>query len=124
MDKYKRKLWFRWDQGARNDKKALKLKQHEGHAGYGMFIQICEILYENDGHADFDFICYDLRCSDNIEATERLKRVLNYYGLFTFDATHQEYSNERILQEIMDMNQKQKNGSNAAKSRWKKKTHE
>jgi hypothetical protein len=124
MDKYNKKLWFRWDHGARNDKKVVKLIQNEGHSGYGMFVQICEILYENEGHADFDYICWDLRCSDDSGEKERLKRVLNDYGLFTCkDEKKQVYTSERIIHEIIEMNKRQKSGSNAAKIRWKNKTH-
>lgn len=125
MEKHKKRPWFRWDQGARNDKKVLKLRQHEGHAGFGMLVQICEILYENDGHADFDFLSYDLRSSDNAEEKEQLRRVLNDYDLFTCeDEIRQVYTSERVLKEIIEMKQRQESGSNAAKSRWKKKTHE
>lgn len=122
MERYNRRLWFRWDHQARNDNKVVKLKQKEGHAGYGIFVQICEILYENDGHADFEDICYDLRCSDNPEQKEQVRRVLNDYELFScIDGTKQTYTSERINHEIISMNKRKQSGSNAAKARWKTK---
>ena len=120
MERYNKRLWFRWDHGARNDKKVLKLKQKEGHSGYGIFVQICEILYENDGHAEFDEICYDLRCSDDSEQKEQVVRVLNDYGLFScIDTGKKMYASERISHEIMEMNKRKQSGLKAAKARWK-----
>lgn len=112
MDKLK---YFSHDLNARNDSKLLNLRMNLKNEGIGIYWQIIEMLYENDGYlhlSECDRIAYELRVEE-----ELIMQIIKNYGLFTIDNKQLFYSKSAIerIKKIKDIS---KQNSVNAKIRW------
>lgn len=115
--------WFRHDYQSRNDKKISQLRMKHGARGYGLYIMLIEMIYENEGGLD-------LQSDLDVQALEwelREQNLLDFIkdlceiGLLQ-DCTDQEriYISPRVLKELGIRQEKSSAAKAAADKRHNK----
>lgn len=88
--------FFSHDIGARNDPKLIELQTELGHEGKGIFWDLIEVLYEQNGYLQLDkvkAISYGLHTNE-----ELLRRIITGFELFEHDDT--KFWSESVLRRI------------------------
>ena len=77
-----KQLYFPHECDASSDPKTSRIIRELGMEGYGVFWRLLEILYRQEGRMapDYDQLSYDIRVEP-----EKIKRVVEGYGLFQID---------------------------------------
>lgn len=111
------KNFFRHDLNARNDEKLTNLVMKHSHSGYGLYWEIIEMLYENNGWLDYscDRIAFALRADSEI-----IKSILNDFNLFIFEKKQKVFSSKRVLAQLEYLKEISEKAQNNAKIKWNK----
>jgi hypothetical protein len=99
--------YFSHDSNARNDEKMLAVRMRFGAEGYGIYFMIIERLRESRnylGVTDYNVIAFDLRVS-----TEKVKSIVEDFGLFEFTDNGRFYS-KRLSRSMNKMDLSKVNG--------------
>lgn len=107
--------YFTHDLGSRNDPKIVKMAIKMGHEGKGIYWDLVEILYEQNGYikiSDLEVIAFSINCD-----LSKVKRVLFEFDLFKKD-TKRIWS-DSALTRIKIKEGKSKKASQASNKRWK-----
>jgi uncharacterized phage protein (TIGR02220 family) len=110
----KETFYFSHDYSARNDPKLVKLQMKIGHEGKGIYWDLIEMLYEQEGYlllADIETYSFELRID-----VEKLKKVIKEFDLFKINNDY--FYSESVLNRLKLRNIKSKNSSDSAKKRW------
>ena len=109
-------FYFSHDLGARNDPKLINLQMELGHEGKGLFWDLIEILYEQDGYI---FECDIKSISFALHADyERIKIVLTSYDLFKFGEG--KYWSESVLRRLEIRYSKSEKARESVNKRWER----
>jgi len=113
----KREDWFKHQFRAREDEKLIRLKiKHKSSAPIGVYWQLVEMVYENDGYikSDIEVIAYQLG-----DSTELVKDVIDSCFNITDkgEITHNTIVSQLEFREEK-YNEKSKKGKEAADKRW------
>ena len=114
----KEAYYFSHDSNARNDEKILALRMKHGMEGYGIFWAILERMRENSDYTcikDYNVIAFDLRVS-----AEKIKSVVEDFGLFTFSKNDKKFFSESFLSRMKNKDEKSEKARKAAEARWGK----
>ena len=113
----KREDWFKHQFRAREDEKLIRLKiKHKSSAPIGVYWQLVELIYENDGYikSDIEVIAYQLG-----DSVELVKDVIDNCFNLTDEG---EITHNTILSQLQfreeKYNEKSKKGKEAADKRW------
>jgi len=113
----KREDWFKHQFRAREDEKLIRLKiKHKSSAPIGVYWQLVEMVYENDGYikSDIEVIAYQL--GDSVELVKDV--VDNCFNLTDEgEITHNTIVSQLQVREEK-YNEKSKKGKEAADKRW------
>jgi len=108
------KNFFSHDEGARNDPKLIKVLMRLGQAGKGVYWDIIEMLYEQDGYlmlSECDSYAFALRTESNL-----LQSLIHDFGLFENDG-EKFWSNSALIRLERRKGKSLKAAESAAK-RW------
>lgn len=108
------KSFFSHDEGARNDPKLIKVLMRLGQAGKGVYWDIVEMLYEQDGYlllSECESYAFALRTD-----CELLNRLLTEFGLFENDSTS--FWSNTVLHRLELRKCKSAKASQSANKRW------
>lgn len=108
--------YFSHDYNARNDPKMIKLLMNHGIAGIGIFWNIAEMLYEQNGYleiSEYNRIAFELRTDENI-----IKEIIEKSGLFKLNAT--KFFSESILRRLKMIKNKSEQAKKSVGYRWEK----
>jgi hypothetical protein len=110
-----KKNYFPHDLYARNDIKKIKLKMEMGDEGIGIYWQLIEMLYENEGvmRTEYDCIANVMRTQCDL-----IIAVITKYDLFV--VTDTEFYSKSVLKRIEVMNEKSKKAKESALIGWEK----
>lgn len=109
-------FYFSHDFGARNDPKLISLQMELGHEGKGIFWDLIEILYEQDGYileSELKSIAFALHTK-----YERITDVLTKYDLFVNEDG--KYWSESVLRRLELRYSKSEKARNSVNERWKR----
>lgn len=109
-------FYFSHDYGARNDPKLVKLQMELGHEGKGIYWDLVEILFEQDGYllqSELKSIAFALHTN-----YERMINVLTKYDLFKNDDV--KYWSESVLRRIELRCEKSEKARESVRKRWEK----
>ena len=112
--------YFSHDYNARNDLKLKKLFIKEGLSGIGLYWCLVEMLYEEGGYMDIDYIpvlAFDYRVD---EAT--VTRIINDYDLFKTNGTN--FYSDSILKRLNIRQEKSEKAKKSVSARWGRNTNE
>ena len=114
----KNENWFKHNFRAREDKKLLKLKiKYKSTAPIGIFWQLVEMIYENEGEMEFDIELLSFQLS---ESEEMIKDVIQQCFILTEEGlTHETIIEQLELRKTL-YEQKSEEGRKAALKRWGK----
>ena len=115
----KKTNYFSHDSNARNDSKIISLRMKLGVEGYGIYFMIIERLREEADYVsnkDYDSLAFDFRTTP-----EKVKSVIEDFGLFIFTDDDCFYS-ESLMQRMILKDEKSKRhslgGKKAMEKRW------
>ena len=115
----KKTNYFSHDSNARNDSKIISLRMKFGAEGYGIYFMIIERLREESDYVsnkDYDSLAFDFRTTP-----EKVKSVIEDFGLFIFTDDDCFYS-ESLMQRMILKDEKSKKhslgGKKAMDKRW------
>lgn len=115
----KKTNYFSHDSNARNDSKIISLRMKLGVEGYGIYFMIIERLREEADYIsnkDYDSLAFDFRTTP-----EKVKSVIEDFGLFIFTDDDCFYS-ESLMQRMILKDEKSKKhslgGKKAMEKRW------
>jgi len=121
----KKTSYFSHDSNARNDEKILAVRMRHGAEGYGIYFMLLERLRDEADYTsvkDYNMIAFDLRVS-----AEKVKSVVEDFGLFAFTENSKRFYSESFLERMKLKDEKAKRRSEAGKKgmkeRWKKKSY-
>ena len=112
----KESYYFSHDYNARNDPKMVKLQMALGHEGKGIYWDLIEMMYEQEGYlllSECECYAFALRAD-----SDKVKAVLLFDGLFKNDAG--KIYSESILKRLEKRESKSKIASDNAYARWDK----
>jgi hypothetical protein len=108
--------YFSHDYGARNDPKLIKLQIEMGQEGKGIYWDLIEIMYEQNGILKFSEIdCYSFSLKTD---TDKIKRILCDFNLFT--TTCDVIENESVKRRLQQRELKSIKALESINNRWKK----
>lgn len=117
----KKTSYFSHDSNARNDEKILAVRMRHGAEGYGIYFMLIERLRDEANYTsvkDYNMIAFDLRVS-----AEKLKSIVEDFGLFTFTDDGKRFYSESFMTRMQLKDEKTKRRSEAGKKgmekRWK-----
>jgi hypothetical protein len=113
----KEAYYFSHDSNARQDEKIIKLRMKLGWEGYGLFWALIEMLRDAKDYkleTDYDSIAFELRTE-----CERIKSVIEDYGLFNIDKGM--FYSTSLVNRMKLRDAKSNQAREAAKKRWSKK---
>lgn len=116
------KCYFSHDSNARNDEKILAVRMKYGAEGYGIYFMILERLRDSDGYMsikDYNMLAFDFRVS-----AEKVKSIVEDFGLFVFTEDSKHFYSESFLQRMKLKDEKSLKARESANQRWRKKTEE
>ena len=108
------KNFFSHDEGARNDPKLIKVLMKLGQEGKGVYWDLVEMLYEQDGYlmrSDCDSYAFALRTKSEI-----IESLINDFLLFEHDATR--FWSNSVLRRLDFRKEKSQKASESASKRW------
>jgi hypothetical protein len=108
------KNWFSHDEGARNDPKLIKVLMRLGQAGKGVYWDIIEMLYEQDGYlllSECESYAFALRTDCDL-----LTKLLTEFELFQNDGTS--FWSNAVLTRLELRKGKSAKASESAAKRW------
>ena len=114
--------YFSHDSNARNDEKILAVRMKYGAEGYGIYFMILERLRDSDGYMsikDYNMLAFDFRVS-----AEKVKSIVEDFGLFVFTEDRKHFYSESFLQRMKLKDEKSLKARESANQRWRKKTEE
>lgn len=114
--------YFSHDSNARNDEKILAVRMKYGAEGYGIYFMILERLRDSDGYMsikDYNMLAFDFRVS-----AEKVKSIVEDFGLFVFTEDSKHFYSESFLQRMKLKDEKSLKARESANQRWRKKTEE
>lgn len=99
----------------RKDFRVIRLKAYYGHYGYGLYMEILELLMENNNNllCDYKAIAYELHCEEN-----EIKAIIEEFDLFNIDNNH--FFSELLIEDIEKKKKRSQINSENAKKRWQK----
>ena len=103
--------YFSHDYSTRMKKEIKKLIRDMGFEGYGLYWAVVEFMFRNElkvGEEDLVL--------DSSEFTDKIKSILNDYGLFRTENDY--YISDRIIETIELQEEKTKKAADSASSRW------
>lgn len=110
--------YFSHDSNSRNDEKILAVRMRLGAEGYGIFFMILEKLRDSsDGTLikDYNIIAFDLRAS-----SDKIKQVVEDFGLFSFTDDGKRFYSERMQRNIQIIKEKSDKARQKVQKRWEK----
>jgi len=113
----KETFYFSHDYGARNDPKLIKLLMKLGQEGKGIYWDLVEMLYEQNGYLDLhecESIAFALRTD-----CDKLISVLKDFDLFVNDGNY--FYSQSVLNRLAQRSEKSHQATLAAYQRWNKK---
>ena len=114
----KKTNYFSHDSNARNDEKILAVRMRLGAEGYGIYFMIIERLRDSVDYMsvkDYNNIAFDLRVS-----AEKVKAVIEDFGLFTFTEDGKRFYSESFLQRMKIKDEKSEKARESASFRQDK----
>lgn len=108
------KNWFSHDEGARNDPKLIKVLMRLGQAGKGVYWDLIEMLYEQNGHlllSECESYAFALRTECDL-----LKKLIGDFDLFENDGTS--FWSPSVLRRLAQRKGKSEKASESASKRW------
>lgn len=90
--------YFSHDSNARNDEKLLAVRMRFGAEGYGIYFMILERLMDSRDYLsvkDYNIIAFDFRVS-----SEKVKSIVEDFGLFVFTEDGKHFYSESFLNRI------------------------
>ena len=112
--------YFSHDSNARNDEKILAVRMKFGMEGYGIYFAILERLRDSADYMsirDYNVIAFDFRVS-----AEKVKSIVEDFGLFVFTEDCKYFYSESFLQRMKLKDLKSEKARESANLRWKKET--
>ena len=115
----KKTNYFSHDSNARNDSKIISLRMKLGVEGYGIYFMIIERLREESDYVsnkDYDSLAFDFRTTP-----EKVKSVIEDFGLFIFtddDCFYSESLMQRMILKDEKSNKHSLGGKKAMDKRW------
>lgn len=113
MSKAKGAYYFSHDSNARNDEKLIAVRMKLGVEGYGIYFMILERLLEATDYMsikDYNIIAFDLRVS-----AEKVKSVIEDFGLFNFTDDGKKFFSESFLNRMKPLDNMREQRSQAGK---------
>jgi hypothetical protein len=110
----KETYYFSHDYNARNDPKLINLQMRMGHAGKGIFWDLVELMYQEDGRLcllEIDSYAFALRTD-----SESISKLINDFNLFQKDETH--FWSESINKRLEKRKEKSEKASKSARYKW------
>lgn len=112
--------YFSHDFGARNDPKLIKLLMKHGQEGKGVYWDLVEMLYEQNGKLELsDIESYAFSCRTN---TDLMHSLINDFGLFENDNTF--FWSNTVLARIAERENKSVKYKKNAEKRWGKQNND
>lgn len=114
----KETFYFSHDYNARNDPKIQRMFMKMGFAGKGLYWDIIEMLYENEGRlmlSDIETYAFALRAQ-----TESITQLIHDFDLFVIDGGS--FYSRSVLQRLEKRNEKRAKATASANARWNKGT--
>lgn len=115
-------IYFSHDANARTDSKILNVRRLHGAEGYGIYFMIIERLRSEPDYisaADYNAIAFDLRVG-----TDKVKSVINDFGLFAFTDDGERFYSESLLRRMSKKDKvsakRSEAGKEGAAARWGK----
>lgn len=112
----KSSYYFSHDYGARNDPKLVKVLMRLGQEGKGVYWDIIEMLYEQDGYlmlSDCDSYAFALRVDEDC-----IRSLINDFGLFENDG--EKFWSKSVLSRLKKRDEKSNVAKENALKRWNK----
>lgn len=112
----KKTYYFSHDYGSRNDPKLQKVLMILGQEGKGVYWDLIEMLYEQEGYllvSEIDSYAFALRTH-----SECIASLINDFGLFENDG--EKFWSNSVLERLSIMKEKSERASKSAKARWNK----
>lgn len=109
----KNSFYFSHDNNARNDEKILAVRMELGAEGYGIYFMLLEKLLETENYIlikDYNRLAFDLRVS-----SEKIKKVIENFGLFQFTDDGKLFYSESLLRRMQPLDNLRKQRSEAGK---------
>lgn len=109
----KNSFYFSHDNNARNDEKILAVRMELGAEGYGIYFMLLEKLVETGDYIlikDYNRLAFDLRVS-----SEKIKKVIENFGLFQFTEDGKLFYSESLLRRMKPLDNLRKQRSEAGK---------
>lgn len=109
-------FYFTHDYGARNDPRLIKVLMKLGQSGKGIYWDLIEMLYEQDGYlliSEIDAYAFALR-SDS----DTINSLINDFDLF--DKNSENFWSNSVLRRLEKRDEKSKKASESARNRWDK----
>lgn len=109
----KNSFYFSHDNNARNDEKILAVRMELGAEGYGIYFMLLEKLLETENYIlikDYNRLAFDLRVS-----SEKIKKVIENFGLFQFTEDGKLFYSESLLRRMRPLDNLRKQRSEAGK---------
>jgi|GEM_PF-2231662 len=110
--------YFPHDYNARNDPKLLKLQMRHGYEGKGIYWDLIESLYEQNGYMELDSIeaiAFNMKV-----APELLRSIITDFSLFESDKTR--FWSDSALRRLEERQDKSEMARKSAKKRWQNET--
>lgn len=112
--------YFSHDSNARNDEKILAVRMRHGAEGYGIYFMLLERLRDESDYMiikDYNLLAFDFRVS-----SEKVKSVVEDFGLFNFTDDNKYIYSDSFLERMRkkdELSQKNsENGKRGAAKRW------
>jgi len=109
------KHYFSHDEGARNDPKLIKVLMKLGQEGKGVFWDLIEMLYEQNGYlllSEIESYAFCLRTDINV-----IEKLIHDFGLFESDKDR--FWSASVITRIGKRADKSKSASDSSRSKWK-----
>ena len=109
------KNFFSHDEGARNDPKLIKVLMRLGQAGKGVYWDLIEMLYEQDGYlllSECESYAFALRTECTV-----IESLINDFGLFVNDG--ERFWSDSALRRLNLRKDKSQKAAESAQKRWK-----
>lgn len=110
----KNSFYFSHDFNARNDEKILAVRMALGAEGYGIYFMLLEKLVETEDRIllkDYNRLAFDLRV-----ASDKIKLVVEDFGLFHFTDDGKRFYSESLLRRMQPLDNMRKQRSQAGKA--------
>lgn len=113
------KLYFQHNYGARNEIALVKLRSAYGAAGYGIYWEIIEKLFENGGEMNLSAIplfAYEFHLDENDEKI--LNSVITDFGLFEINEETGDFTATTVAEQLQYRAEQSEKARKKAAARW------